>query len=83
MPVLKHWGDKRSPAQIRADARYNYKGMSTAWLLRKRQLLASRLIVAEELLAQRGYGIAYSGYGGGVVGLIEALHLIAEKDRLP
>jgi len=83
VPTLKHWGDRRSAAQIRADVRYDYKVKSTAWLLRKRQLLANRLIVAEELLAQRGYGIAYSGYGGGVVGLIEALHLIAEKDRLP
>jgi hypothetical protein len=75
MPMMKKWGDKRSPAQIRCDVRYEYKGKSTAWLLRKRQLLSNRLIVCEELLAQRGYGA--------MVQELEVLHLLAEKDRLP
>lgn len=75
MATMKRWGDKRSPAQIRCDVRYAYKGKSTAWLLRKRQLLSNRLIVCEGLLAQRGYGA--------MVEELEVLHLLAEKDRLP
>jgi hypothetical protein len=75
MPMMKKWGDKRSPAQIRCDVRYEYKGKSTAWLLRKRQLISNRLIVCEELLAQRGYGA--------MVEELEVLHLLAQKDRLP
>jgi len=75
MPMMKKWGDKRSPAQIRCDVRYEYKGKSTAWLLRKRQLLSNRLIVCEALLAQRGYGA--------MVEELQVLHLLAEKDRLP
>lgn len=75
VPTLKKWGDRRSPAQIRCDVRYEYKGKPTAWLLRKRQLLSNRLIVCEELLAQRGYGA--------MVGELEVLHLLAQKDRLP